>query len=295
MEKKFDIERINAQLERCANPQKEAWSRGIIGTQMPMLVVMSADINAILKTISTDEVVPYLDAETFKYYENTIIYAKTLHRVRDFGLLKHYLYKLIPVIDNWATVDAISWCESALLQVKSVQASNRNGRRTCGQSTDAGTRCESARLQVQSVQASDRNGRQACGYSTDVGTRCESARPQVGQDCLLELSKTLLLDKRIFARRIGVRILFKYLDDANVDKTLALVKTLKNETEYYVNMCIAWLLCDCFIKQREKTLAFLSLDNVSEFVLRKTISKCCDSFRVATTDKTMLRALLKDL
>lgn len=226
MEKKFDIERINAQLERCANPQKEAWSRGIIQTQMPMLVVMSADINAILKTISTDEVVPYLDAETFKYYENTIIYAKTLHRVRDFGLLKHYLYKLIPVIDNWATVDSISFRAN---------------------------------------------------------------------DSLLELSRTLFLDPRTFARRIGVRILFKYLDDANVDKTLALVKTMKNETEYYVNMCIAWLLCDSFIKQREKTFTFLSLDNVSEFVLRKTISKCCDSFRVATTDKTMLRALLKDL
>ncbi len=264
MEKKFDIERINAQLERCANPQKEAWARSIIRTQMPMLVVMSADINAILKAISTDEVVLYLDAETFKYYENTIIYAKTLHRVRDFGLLKHYLYKLMPIIDNWATVDAISWCESALLQVKSVQASNRNGRRTCG-------------------------------HSTVTSTWCDSARLQVGQDCLFELSKTLLLDPRTFARRIGVRILFKYLDDANVDKTLALVKTMKNETEYYVNMCIAWLLCDSFIKQREKTLTFLSLDNVSEFVLRKTISKCCDSFRVATTDKTMLRALLKDL
>lgn len=224
MEKKFDIERINVQLERCANPQKEVWSRGIIQTQMPMLVVMSADINAILKTIAVDEVVPYLDAEVFKYYENTIIYAKTLHRVRDFELFKHYLYKLIPVIDNWATVDSIAF-------------------RT--------------------------------------------------EDSLLELSKTLLLDARTFARRIGVRILFKYLDDANIDNTLALVKTLKSETEYYVNMCVAWLLCDSFIKQREKTLTFLSLDNVSEFVLRKTISKCCDSFRVTAADKTLLRTLLK--
>jgi len=271
MKGKFDIEKINAQLERCANPQKESWARGIIQTRMPMLVVMSADINAILKTISADEVVPYLEAETFRYYENTIIFAKTLHRVRDFELFKHYLYKLISVIDNWATVDAILW-QTPLVQVQSLRSSNYNGRQDCALSSGDIAKCDSARLQGQSVQADDFCGR---------------------QDCLFELSKTLLLDARPFARRTGVRILFKYLDDDNINGTLALVKTMKNETEYYVNMCIAWLLCESFIKQREKTLTFLSLDNVSEFVLRKTISKCCDSFRVTAVDKTMLRALLK--
>ena len=228
----FDIQKINEQLACCANPQKETWSRGIIRTKMPMLVVMAPDINAIAKSIAQVDVVPYLEAETFKYYENTIIFAKTLHRVRDFELFKHYLYKLIPIIDNWATVDAILWCESAQLQVQSVQ------------------------------------------------------------DCLFELSKGLLLDERPFARRVGVRILFKYLDSFNIDKTLALVKTMKSENEYYVNMCLAWLLCESFVKQREKTLAFLSLDNVSQFVLQKAVSKCCDSYRVTTIDKGILRDLL---
>ena len=290
----FDIQKINEQLACCANPQKETWSRGIIRTKMPMLVVMAPDINAIAKSIAQVDVVPYLEAETFKYYENTIIFAKTLHRVRDFELFKHYLYKLIPIIDNWATVDAILWCESAQLQVQSVQAMDYGGRRGAMRSSCSSSRCESAQLQVQSVQAMDYGGRQGVMRSSYSSSRCESAQLQVQsvQDCLFELSKGLLLDERPFARRVGVRILFKYLDSFNIDKTLALVKTMKSENEYYVNMCLAWLLCESFVKQREKTLAFLSLDNVSQFVLQKAVSKCCDSYRVTTIDKGILRDLL---
>ena len=268
---KFDIEKINTQLEHCANPQKEAWARNITCTQMPMLVVKSNDINMIVKSIAKDEVVPYLEAETFKYYENTVIYAKILHRVRDFELFKHYLSKLIPIMDNWATVDSIIWQAGKAPQ---LQVKLPRGVDECKALDDRSSNCEYGHFECEQK-----------GYKNDF----ENANN------LFELSKALLVDERPFARRTGVRILFKYLDDQNIDSVLSIVKTLINESEYYVNMCVAWLLCDSFIKQREKTLSFLSPENVNEFVFRKTVSKCCDSFRVSATDKTLLREQLKKI
>ncbi len=53
-------------------------------------------------------------------------------------------------------------------------------------------------------------------------------------------------------------------------------------------MANAWLLCECFIKQREKTLAFLEKNNINKFAINKAISKCRDSYRVSDKDKKKL-------
>ena len=37
------------------------------------------------------------------------------------------------------------------------------------------------------------------------------------------------------------------------------------EKEYYVNMANAWLLCECLIKEREKTLKFLEFKILGKF------------------------------
>lgn len=223
----FDLEKLNRRLESVGNPEKVEWSRKIIQTKMPMLAVMSPQIKGIVKSIGADEVISYLECEDFKHYENTIVYAKMLSKVKNFDDFVRYLNKLIVVMDNWATVDLIEWKVNA---------------RNCSQ--------------------------------------------------MLELAKQLITDSRPFARRTGVRILFKLLDDKHINEVLKIVATLKFENEYYVNMCVAWLLCDCFIKQREKALAFLNSENVNDFVMTKTVSKCCDSFRVSLEDKKLLKSFL---
>ncbi len=115
-------------------------------------------------------------------------------------------------------------------------------------------------------------------------------------DKYFELSKELIKDSRTFARRIGVLIWFKMLDSVEyTNKIFECINSLKNEKEYYVNMCISWFLCDAFIKQRDLTIKFLSLQNVNEFVLLKTISKCCDSYRVSQEDKTLLKEMRKNI
>lgn len=92
-----------------------------------------------------------------------------------------------------------------------------------------------------------------------------------------------------FKRRIGISILFKLVDDDNyIFNIFNILNTFENEEEYYVNMINAWLVAECFIKQRNKTLDFLSNNRLNKFTINKAISKCRDSFRVDDDDKEML-------
>lgn len=109
-----------------------------------------------------------------------------------------------------------------------------------------------------------------------------------------ELCKELIKSKKPFVRRIGITILFKFVDDDNyIEKIFEILNSFENETEYYVNMVNAWLVAECFTKQREKTLAFLNSHKLNQFTINKAISKCRDSFRVSAEDKEMLKTVYK--
>lgn len=224
----FDLENFNERLKSVGKPDKVEWTRKIINTQMPVLAVQAKDIAALVKSVASEDLEAYLESEDFRHYENTIIYVKVMSKLKDFDKFVCCLNKLMPVMDNWATVDAIEW-----------------------RVTDAN------RVQMR------------------------------------DLCEKLIVCPRTFSRRTGVRILFKCLDDENIGFALDIVRRLRHERQYYVNMCVAWLLCESFIKQRARTLEFLESGNVNEFVLRKTVSKCRDSFRVSDEDKQYLKTLLK--
>lgn len=103
------------------------------------------------------------------------------------------------------------------------------------------------------------------------------------------LSKKLLSSKMTFERRIGVIILFEFIKKEDyLEKIFNCLNQLFDEKEYYVNMACAWLVCELFIKQRDKTLNFLKTNTLNYFVLNKAISKCRDSYRVSEQDKYML-------
>lgn len=106
---------------------------------------------------------------------------------------------------------------------------------------------------------------------------------------LEELSKKYLSSEKPFVRRVGVNIYFALIEDQTyLDKTFEMLNSLKNETEYYVNMSGAWLLSECYTKHRDKTLNFFKTHNTNAFIINKGISKCRDSFRVSKDDKEML-------
>ena len=92
-----------------------------------------------------------------------------------------------------------------------------------------------------------------------------------------------------FIRRVGLSILFKFINnDKYIDKIYNILNMFYDEKEYYVNMMIAWLFCECFIKRREETIKYLKTHNLNKFAINKGISKCRDSFRVTKEDKELL-------
>lgn len=103
-----------------------------------------------------------------------------------------------------------------------------------------------------------------------------------------ELTQEFIRSKKTFVRRIGVTILFKFIDDEYIYKIFATLNFLSNEQEYYVNMACAWLFAECFTKKREKTLEFLKTHKMNAFVINKGVQKCRDSFRISPADKQML-------
>lgn len=102
------------------------------------------------------------------------------------------------------------------------------------------------------------------------------------------LAKKYLKSDKTYVRRMGVRILFNYCNNSYTDKVFELIDNLYDETEYYVNMCISWLLCDLMIKSRDKTIKYMDNHNLNKFVVNKMISKCRDSYRVSSEDKELL-------
>ncbi|MDD2208088.1 MAG: DNA alkylation repair protein, partial [Bacilli bacterium] len=92
-----------------------------------------------------------------------------------------------------------------------------------------------------------------------------------------------------FKIRFGLILLLShYVNDNYIDYILDKCISLKSNM-YYVNMAISWLLCECYIKYKDKTDKYISSLYLDKFVLNKTISKICDSYRVSISDKASLK------
>ena len=104
----------------------------------------------------------------------------------------------------------------------------------------------------------------------------------------LDLAKEYLKSKEEFIRRIGVRILFNYTENEELTEIFDIINSLQNEEKYYVNMAVAWLMCELMIKNRNQSLKYLENHKLNDFTINKTISKCRDSYRISKEDKEFL-------
>ena len=104
-----------------------------------------------------------------------------------------------------------------------------------------------------------------------------------------KLSEYYLKSKLPFERRLGLYILFNFIDnDSYINKIYEIMDRFYNEEEYYVNMMNAWLLCELFTKRRNETIKYLEKNKLNKFTINKGISKCRDSYRVSKEDKDFL-------
>ena len=90
----------------------------------------------------------------------------------------------------------------------------------------------------------------------------------------------LLLD--YYIDREHLRLIFDYIKK-------------EESKEYYVQMAISWLLSVMYVKYTNETYDFLKDSKLDDFVVRKTVSKVQDSFRVSKEDKERIKTILKDL
>lgn len=94
-----------------------------------------------------------------------------------------------------------------------------------------------------------------------------------------------------FRVRVGLIVFLSfYVEEEYLEKIFSLVDKITLD-KYYVNMGIAWLLCECFTKYRDSTLNYLLKSKINTFTFNKTISKIRDSYRVLKEDKEFLNSL----
>ena len=109
------------------------------------------------------------------------------------------------------------------------------------------------------------------------------------EEKLFNLAKKYIKSKKPFVRRTGIRIFFQYIESERLPEVFNLIDTMKEEKHYYVNTCIAWFVCECFIKNTALTKEYLNNHNLNTFCINKAISKCNDSYRISKDDKKYLQ------
>lgn len=103
----------------------------------------------------------------------------------------------------------------------------------------------------------------------------------------------LLKETHPFKVRVGVVLLLSYyVEEKYIKEIILKIEEIKRE-EYYINMAIAWLIAECFIKYPKITMPYIKENNLSSFTQNKTISKIRDSYRVSKEIKEELKKYRK--
>lgn len=97
---------------------------------------------------------------------------------------------------------------------------------------------------------------------------------------ILDYAISCTKDELPFVRRLGVILLFGFIKEEYYDVIMDTVIALKGDTEYYVNMAVAWIMCELVVKLPQRAVQAVNSNNLNTFTLHKTVSKCYDSFRV---------------
>jgi len=93
--------------------------------------------------------------------------------------------------------------------------------------------------------------------------------------------------------RFAIVMLMDYfVEPLYIDKVLDILARI-HHNGYYVKMAIAWAISSAFVKEREKTLAFISTDSLDIWTHNKALQKMRESYRVSNEDKLLLKQMKK--
>ena len=124
---------------------------------------------------------------------------------------------------------------------------------------------------------------------------CISSMKQLKKDKkYFNLSKKYIKSNQEFIGRVGYIIMMDhFMNDQHIDEILSILNQEKLSSYYYVNMAKAWLISVCYVKYRNKTLAFIKNNHLDKFTYNKAIQKIIESYRVSKEDKEYLKTLKK--
>ena len=103
--------------------------------------------------------------------------------------------------------------------------------------------------------------------------------------------QSLLQSDKPFYKRFGIVWLKSFVLKDDVQKALTKILKISDEN-YYVKMAQAWAVADGFVFDFETTFDILKTCK-DDFVVRKSISKANDSFRITKANKNILKNYLK--
>lgn len=109
------------------------------------------------------------------------------------------------------------------------------------------------------------------------------------------LSLNLIEEKEEFLNRVGFVILLDYfVSEEYIDTICKKIRNFKSDA-YYANMALAWLISVMYIKSPEKTKEFFQDNNLDKTVIKMSIRKIKDSYRVSLENKEWLKKTAKFL
>lgn len=104
------------------------------------------------------------------------------------------------------------------------------------------------------------------------------------------LQKYLQREDEFQLRFAAVMLMDYYINDQYIDRVLKIYDVIKSD-KYYVRMAVAWGISVCFVKYREKTMAFLQNNSLDDLTYNKTLQKITESLRVDKETKAVIKSM----
>lgn len=102
-------EEFIAHLKTLGNASKEVWARKILNTKLPLMVISTPSIKAVVKEIEKGNWFEFLNLHWYDYYETMAIYGMLVTKIEDFNLFVTYLEHYLIQADNWALCDLLNF------------------------------------------------------------------------------------------------------------------------------------------------------------------------------------------
>ena len=92
-----------------------------------------------------------------------------------------------------------------------------------------------------------------------------------------------------FEIRFGiVMILDYYIEEEYLDSLFSIFDSITSK-EYYVQMAMAWAICEALVQDYDKTLHYLENAPLDKFTYHKALQKAMESYRISDEKKQILR------